>query len=208
MHISDKGLFITVDGPNAVGKGTFIDKLLKALKVNQKIYATKEPTLTRLGKFTKTNEGELSGMPYAYLIAADRCFHIESEILPYLTRGYIVISDRYIESSFVYQKYDGISYDEIWNLNKNFLIPNLSILLLANETIISKRLSERTEFSDYEKKMRRSDELELYINAKQFLSSKGYNYLELGNNSMDELETNVEITCLAIMSLLRGNTHE
>lgn len=208
MRVCDRGLFVTVDGPNAVGKGTFIDELLKKLSVQQKIYLTKEPTLTRLGKFAKTNEGELTGLPYAYLIAADRCLHIESDILPHLKRGEIVISDRYIESSFVYQKYDGVSYDEIWDLNARFLIPDLSILLIADSKIISQRLSERTEFSEYEKKMTRSDELVFYRAAKQFLSNKGFRYLEIANNSMDELKANIQIACAIIISLTIGNINE
>lgn len=205
MHLYNSGLFVTIDGPNAVGKGTFIDKLAEKMSIQQEVYSTKEPTLTRLGKFAKTNEGELTGLPYAYLIAADRCLHIESEIKPRLKDGEIVISDRYVESSFVYQKYDGVSYDEIWNLNAHFLIPDLSILLIADSEVISRRLSERSEFSEYEKKMTRLDELAFYRDAKQFLSKKGYRYLELANNTIDELEANIQIACSEITSLLRGS---
>lgn len=200
--LKHKGIFISVDGPNAVGKGTYIDALYHALASKHTTYVTKEPTATKLGRFAKTNEGGLSGLPYAFLIAADRCLHIETEILPRLENGEIIISDRYVESSFVLQKFDGVSYEAIWALNSKFIIPNLSILLLADQNIISQRLSQRTELSAFEKRMTRQDELVYYSDAKEFLIAKGYNYLVQQNNTTSDLETNVHEAILKIQRLL------
>ena len=186
------GVFISVDGPNAVGKGTYITALSEALSVKHNIYVTKEPTTTRLGLFAKTNEGELSGLPYAYVIAADRCLHIEREILPHLQNGDVVISDRYVDSSFALQKYDGVSFETLWTLNSKFIIPNLSILLLANPDVITKRLEQRKELSSFEKRMTRQEEIEYYSNAVHFLSSKGYSFLVQQNNTTKDLAANIQ----------------
>ncbi len=203
MSQNRRGLFISVEGPNAVGKGTYITALCNKLtNTGYSTHITKEPTATPLGMFCKTNEAKLSGLPYAILIAADRCLHIETEILPHINKGEIVLTDRYIESSFVFQKYEGVSYEKIWELNSDFPIPDLSILLLADHETIAQRLVERTKFSVFEMRMSRQEELEYYSQAKEFLSAKGFNYLVQYNNKMDQLEFNIELAAASILSLL------
>lgn len=91
----------------------------------------------------KKNEGGLYGEAYAYLIAADRSYHLNNYVEPALDRGEIVISDRYIESSLVLQVYDGVMTEDVWRLNCSFRIPDLSIILLGDESTISGRLCQR-----------------------------------------------------------------
>lgn len=40
------GIFITIDGPNGVGKSTFIELLSSMISKKYKVYITKEPTNT------------------------------------------------------------------------------------------------------------------------------------------------------------------
>ena len=169
-----EGIFISIDGPNGAGKSTFIDALSKRIYYPRIPFLTKEPTQTEFGSYVKHNEGNLSGLPYAYLICADRCYQIENEIIPHLRAGQIVISDRYIESSIVCQGFDGVPLEQIWDLNRNFPIPHLSILLIADEAVIERRLSQRKFLSDFEKRMSRQEEVQRYIEAKEFLERKGF----------------------------------
>lgn len=115
-----KGLFISVDGPNGAGKTTFIRTLVENLSVNYDVYDTREPSPTSFGTFVKKNEGGLKGMQYAQLIWADRHYHLQTCVQPQLSLGKIVVCDRYIDSSFVLQGFDGVSEEQIWELNKSF----------------------------------------------------------------------------------------
>ena len=163
-----KGLFISVDGPNGAGKTTFIRTLVENLSVNYDVYDTREPSPTSFGTFVKKNEGGLKGMQYAQLIWADRHYHLQTCVQPQLSLGKIVVCDRYIDSSFVLQGFDGVSEEQIWELNKSFLRPDLNIILLADPEILQKRLQKRESLSAFEKRMTREEEIYMYRKAIDF----------------------------------------
>lgn len=50
------------------------------------------------------------------------------------------------------QEYDGVKIEDIWRLNCNFMVPDLSIILLGAEEILKCRLLERNELTRFEKK--------------------------------------------------------
>jgi dTMP kinase len=178
-----RGFFIVVDGPNGVGKSSVIDNLKEALlELNQKVYTTKEPTLSPLGCFIREGEDRYFGETLAYLIAADRAYHIASEIQPALDKGLIVISDRYVCSSLVLQRLDGLDIDFIWDLNKGFLIPDLTIILTTSKEELDKRLSDRNKFSRFERTKSRQEELDYFGQAAQFLTTKGFHVAIMKNN--------------------------
>lgn len=183
--------FITVEGPNGVGKSTFIKKLEEALSTSYKVYTTKEPSDTEFGNYVKKNEGGLQGEAYAYLVAADRSYHLNNYVEPALDRGEIVISDRYIESSLVLQVYDGVMTEDVWRLNCCFRIPDLSIILLGNERTIAERLSKRENLTHFEKKMTRDDELTGYMKAADFLKDKGFHIILFNNNTEADMINNI-----------------
>lgn len=197
------GFFITVEGPNGVGKSTFIKRLEKMLSSENEILLTREPSNTKFGNYVKKNENMLEGETYAYLIAADRCYHLKNFIEPALDNGKTVISDRYIESSLVLQCYDGVDINDIWRLNCSFLVPDLSVILLGKEEILERRLSKRRELTRYEKKMTRRDEIEGYIKAADFLERKGYNVVVFYNNTELELEHSLNSIKEIILNLRR-----
>ena len=145
----------------------------------------------------------MEGEAYAYLIAADRCYHLKNIIEPELNKGKIVISDRYIESSLVLQEYDGVKIEDIWRLNCNFMIPDLSIILLGAEEILKCRLLERKELTRFEKKMTRRDEIERYIRAAEFLKVKGFNVVTFYNDTELELSNNLNDVKEFIINLER-----
>jgi dTMP kinase len=180
-----KGLFISVDGPNGAGKTTFIRTLVENLSVNYDVYDTREPSPTSFGTFVKKNEGGLKGMQYAQLIWADRHYHLQTCVQPQLSLGKIVVCDRYIDSSFVLQGFDGVSEEQIWELNKSFLRPDLNIILLADPEILQKRLQKRESLSAFEKRMTREEEIYMYRKAIDFLSRKNIPHIIYMNNTYD-----------------------
>ena len=97
----------------------------------------------------------------------------------------IVVCDRYIDSSFVLQGFDGVSEEQIWELNKSFLRPDLNIILLADPEILQKRLQKRESLSAFEKRMTREEEIYMYRKAIDFLSRKNIPHIIYMNNTYD-----------------------
>lgn len=186
------GIFITIEGPNGVGKTTFIEELNKRLSTYKAVYITKEPSETNFGQYVKSNEESFSGKCYAHLIAADRCYHLDNFIKPNLMKYDIIICDRYIESSLVLQSYDGVEKDYIWKLNNDFLIPDISIILYASGEILEKRLAARKSWSRFEKAMSRNQEIELYKQAYLYIKEKGFNAFLLKNELESDFENNIQ----------------
>lgn len=181
-------LFITIDGPNGVGKTTLINNLTLQLKTCYKVFSTKEPSDSEFGNYVRKNEEKIKGRDYAELIAKDREWHIEHIIKPKLSENDILICDRYIESSLALQGFDGVPFEEIWELNCQFLRPDISIVLLASSTLITDRLNRREILTYYEKEMSRENEILYYKKAVEFLKTKGFHSYILLNNSLDDME--------------------
>jgi len=198
----NRGVFISVDGPNGVGKSTFIRELSDLLTTRFSVYMTKEPSPTLFGDFVRKNEANLRGLPYAHLICSDRYYHINSIVLPQIENGSIVITDRYIESSFVLQGFDGVPTDEIWRMNKDFPIPDISVILLAQEDLLEERLSKRTELTAFEKRMTRDQEIHAYRQTVSFLQERGFNYIVCNNDSPMDFEKNINIVFEKICSIM------
>lgn len=184
------GVFVTIEGPNGVGKSTFIQKLLEMYSEDD-IFLTREPSESKFGEYVKHNEDDLSGDSYAYLIAADRCYHVSKFIEPELKKRKIVISDRYVESSFVLQTSDGVSFEDVWRLNCKFPVPDISVILTCSPQEIEKRLSQRNILTRYEKKLTRKEEIKGYEKAVEFLSLKGYHFVKYENDTKEMQTKNI-----------------
>jgi dTMP kinase len=205
-----RGLFITFDGPNGVGKSSLLDGVKEQLiQLNFEIFGTKEPTSSQLGQFARNGEEVYNGLVFACLIAADRYTHIEHEILPTLSANKIVLCDRYVESSLVLQRMDGVDFDYIWSLNSQVYIPDLSIILSARQETIDNRLAQRTTYSRFERSKARSNESSFYRETAEFLAHHGFNILAIDNDSTP-LETNIGRIVHEIQTLseLRNRQHE
>lgn len=137
------GLFVTVDGPNGSGKTSLIEAVSAQLADAHTVHSTRQPSPTNLGQMIRNGERVFRGRALACLIAGDRHHQLESEIVPRLHDGAIVLCDRYIESSLVLQRLDGIAVPEIVAINHGIVRPDLRIRLLATPDILRKRLASR-----------------------------------------------------------------
>lgn len=131
-------MFITFEGVDGCGKTTQIELLKDYLeKKGFKVLITKEPGGSDLGehieKVFKSKHFSISSMCELLLMYADRLYHIENVILPHIRNGYIVISDRFQDSTVAYQGYGGgISIDVIKDVAANcgiLLKPDITFLL-------------------------------------------------------------------------------
>ena len=177
MNLTQKSFFIVIDGVDGCGSTTH-SRLLAGFLENEKlkVYLTQEPSKNEIGvllrKFLKDNE--IPPTTDALMFAADRDLHYHNEIKKKLDDGYIVISDRYLESSIIYQSVqsDEISVDWVEELNKFVGQPDITIILdidprisLARKTDEILEKFEDTPFLDKVRKLylRRAKELGYYI---------------------------------------------
>ena len=177
MNLTQKSFFIVIDGVDGCGSTTH-SRLLAGFFENKKlkVHLTHEPSKSEIGvllrKFLKNNE--IPPTTDAFLFAADRDLHYHNEIKKKLDDGYIVISDRYLESSIIYQSVqsDEISVDWVEELNKFVGQPDITIILdidprisLARKTDEILEKFEDTPFLDKVRKLYllRAKELGYYI---------------------------------------------
>jgi thymidylate kinase len=74
----------------------------------------------------------LTGHALACLYAADRYHHLQTEIRPRMEYGEMVITDRYVPSGLVMQRFDGIDPAFLWQLNSEADRPDLEVVMLRS----------------------------------------------------------------------------
>ncbi|MDZ5608711.1 dTMP kinase [Bacillus pseudomycoides] len=134
-----KGLFVTIEGPEGSGKSTLITKLLPYFeKKEQKVIATREPGGIAIseeirGILHKQEYTMMEARTEALLYAAARRQHLVEKVMPALKKNYLVICDRFIDSSLAYQGYArGLGIDKVFEINRfatEDCMPKLTIYL-------------------------------------------------------------------------------
>ena len=120
---SYKGTLITIEGIDGSGKTLLLSSIKRALEaLHYTLIITKEPGGTSIGKMLKRVllEEEKACDPRVefLLFAADRAEHFQKLIIPALTRGNIIISDRMADSALAYQGYGrGVDHHLITTVN-------------------------------------------------------------------------------------------
>ncbi len=186
--------FIAIDGPNGAGKSTLIELLKNELQHSmQTVVFTKEPTNSKLGQFIRSNQHVYHGKELGALVAADRYYHIANLILPELENGKIVITDRYLASSLVYQQIDGLSTEFILSLNSEIILPSIYFILKVSEITLQKRLSERNELTRFESSENRIRESALYDNAGSILDKLGVKVIYIDNDIVSAEENAIMV---------------
>lgn len=118
--------------------------LAEKLKADYNAVYTAEPSCGKIGTFIRKHclygEKRLSSTVEALLFAADRMEHVETEILPALQQGRVVISDRYLYSSIAYQGAAGLSIEWIEKINEHALKPDLAVFIDVDPKVAMRRL--------------------------------------------------------------------
>jgi len=134
-----RGFFISFEGGEGSGKTTLV-KLVSEMLQNTglRTVETQEPGSSSVGAALRSMSLENQGVGLAprtlsLLMIADRSQHVHEVIVPALSLGKVVLCDRYIDSSVVYQGVaQGLGADWIANLNDwavEGLHPDLTFLL-------------------------------------------------------------------------------
>jgi len=140
------GFFIDIEGLDGSGSSTQVRLVAKELKKEKiKPYLTKEPTKGPIGRLVRQAlEGKFNALPPAsiqLLFAADRGRHLNVEIIPQLEKRKMVITDRYAWSSVAFGSVE-LSREWLLNLNKDFILPDLTIFIEVSPAICLKRIAK------------------------------------------------------------------
>ncbi len=156
---SRKGLFISFEGGEGVGKSTQIDLLKKDLINKQfNVVSTREPGGTKeaeeLRKFLVTGDKK-AWDPYSetLIFNAIRREHINKIILPAIEDGTVVLCDRFIDSTIVYQGMVGnVSEKDLLELHRKYcynLYPDITFFLdLSPKKGLNRALKRKNTFEN------------------------------------------------------------
>ena len=149
-------LFITFEGGEGSGKSVQAKALFRRLsKLAIPVLLTHEPGGTtfgeRLGRWLKwAQDADISPLTELMLFNASRAQLVAEVIQPNLKSGKVVISDRYADSTTVYQGYGrGLDLAMVKATNKaatQGLKPNLTILLdIAVEEGLARKVAKKQD---------------------------------------------------------------
>lgn len=140
--------YIAFEGLEGCGKSTHVIRLA----ANLNGVATREPGGTALGATLRatmadTSNTALSPRAEALMMAADRAQHFEEVVIPALTEGRHVVSDRSVYSSMAYQGYGRmLDIDELRRIN-DWAIggrwPDLVVFISVPLEVLFERLKKR-----------------------------------------------------------------
>lgn len=149
-----KGIFITCEGGEGVGKSSFQENLLLELtKKGVRVIGTREPGGSPVGEAIRPlfnhppNNETLTPEAEFFLVSAARIQHVVNKIEPNLHAGIWVICDRFTDSSLVYQGIlGGISREFLDNVNRHAtyqLKPHTTFLLDCPVEVSLARVQKR-----------------------------------------------------------------
>lgn len=198
------GKYFALEGIDGSGKTTQAEKLVAYLRgLGKNVLLTKEPTASEIGMLIKKilhQQIPIPPMSLQYLFAADRGVHMETEVIPALKKGTVVISDRSFWSSAAYGIADVISSQALTRQDKErlltaynilstyhgFLVPDKTFVISLSAPVAMQRIQNRhSEQTLYEQQEKLRKVQEEYV----WLAEKFPEYLTLidGTKSVEEV---------------------
>jgi dTMP kinase len=169
MPLKDKksaGKLISFEGSEGSGKSTQIARLAQRLqKKSRDVISTREPGGTEIGEqirniIVHNSKGdEMCAETELLLFAAARAQLVREVIAPALLKGTVVLSDRFLDSSTVYQGVArNLSMDPVNNINLfavGNIVPDLTIVIDVPTDVGLARIRQRA--SDLPDRMEREN---------------------------------------------------
>ena len=149
-----RGIFISMEGPDGSGKSTQIALIKEYLEQEGKdVLITREPGGNRISEAIREiilnkDYTEMSPVTEMMLYASARAQLIAEVVGPAIDAGKAVISDRFVDSSLVYQGMArGLGVDKVYEINKVAIgeyMPDVTFLLdLPAEVGISRKKDQK-----------------------------------------------------------------
>ena len=149
-----KGLFITVEGCDGCGKSSATQLVVQSLMdKGYDVIHTREPGGIDIAEQIRSvildpKNTDMEKRCEALLYAASRRQHLVQKVLPALAEGKIVVCERFVDSSLVYQGYArGIGIDEVWNINQFAIenhMPDLTLFMDVDYQVGLERIANRS----------------------------------------------------------------
>ncbi len=148
------GTFITFEGCDGSGKSTQLKTLYEKLsEAGFDVLLTREPGGTPVGEIIREmlldpKGPERTSLCETLLYAASRAELVEQVLVPALRRGKVVLTERYIDSTLVYQGIaGGIDVQDIENVNRiatGGLVPDLTLVFdIEDPKVILDRMASK-----------------------------------------------------------------
>ncbi len=150
-------MFITLEGPEGSGKTSHVQPLTDWLSARGlRLFTTREPGGTPIGEQVRgvihdLQNTEMHPRTETLLYQAARAQIVEQVIRPKLAEGYVVISDRYADSTLAYQGYghrqDLSQVRALVGYATGGLVPDLTILLDVDVEVGLRRKTKNGEWN-------------------------------------------------------------
>lgn len=134
-----KGLFVSFEGGEGSGKTTVLSHIVdKISDLDIEYVITREPGGCDIAEQIRhvildTSNVLMNKRTEALLYAASRAQHVDEKLLPFLNSGKLVLCDRYVDSSIIYQGFArGNNIEDIKKINEfamDGLLPDITIFL-------------------------------------------------------------------------------
>lgn len=141
---SPRGVFVTFEGGDGVGKSTHIRYVANELRLaGREVVCLREPGGTGIGESLRAmvldpDNGEISSEAELLMYEAARAQLVREVISPALERGAVVLCDRFSDSTIAYQAYGrGLPLDFVRRANAfatGGIVPDRTILLVLGNT--------------------------------------------------------------------------
>ena len=164
--LKKKSFFVTFEGIEGSGKSYLSNKLFNFLKKKKyKVVKTREPGGTPVAEkirkiilddyFSNNKVVKFDKNTDTLLYLAARNEHLINKIKPTLSKGKIIICDRFIDSTLAYQVYGkGVNINFVNSIHDHILgglRPDLTFVLKVNISTAMKRLNKRKKKNRYDK---------------------------------------------------------
>jgi dTMP kinase len=140
-------MFIALEGIDGSGKTTQLALLHKYLEhENIDSVMTSEPTDGIIGKMIKhiiRKEKQFNVAALQLLFTADRSYHVDRFIKKWDSEGKLVLCDRYIFSTLAFGGASGLDKQWLFEINKNFPMPDITIVLDIPPRLAMARIHSR-----------------------------------------------------------------
>lgn len=149
MKKLSKGILIALEGGEGCGKSTMVKELKEFYENNgYKVLTVREPGGVPVSEKIRNVMlyNEMDAMTELFLLAASRHELIKNVVKPALKEGYIVIMDRYLDSTYVYQGLvKGVNFfkiKEVMDIATNYLYPDVSIIIDVHPEVGLRRVAD------------------------------------------------------------------
>jgi dTMP kinase len=204
--IEINGSFIVIEGPDASGRSTQIQKITEKLEADGHAVVNaglKRSDLISKGIIEAKRNFQVGRRTMALYYAADFADQLENKIVPALKAGFIVISDRYIYTLIARSSVRGINKNWLHQLHGFAIKPDLIFYLNVDPFNLIHRVFKKNKSLDYYES---GSDLGLsadifdsfikyqYLLKKEFtLMQKKYGLIDVdGNKSIEDIYHNIQ----------------